>query len=79
MPTRFTAALLIALAACTGGPPRIVAADPGSVTLRWYSGDATLPEAAALAGRYCAGRGKTARFNRLERDGSAVIGRYRCA
>jgi hypothetical protein len=67
----------LVLTACSG-EPWTLSQSSDQITMRWYTGDIPEGTAAADAGAYCTRLGKAIEFGDRERDGSAVIARYRC-
>ena len=75
------AAAVIALLSAAGSAaayPMIAAPTPGGATLREWAGEQGGAAARGIALDYCDARGRRALFGSIERDGSAVIARYRC-
>jgi hypothetical protein len=71
------ASALLGLAAC-GAPPWILSKSPDAIAVRWDSDDTIMVAADQLAALHCQTWGKAARLERVFRDGSAEIARYRC-
>jgi hypothetical protein len=71
-------ALLLPLAACSGGPPWPLAHSSDSVALRWYVGDVSGARADQIAALDCATEGRHAILTGDARHGSVEIARYDC-
>lgn len=82
MPGLRHAAVAAALFTLSGYPvaaqPWVQSRSSDEITLRWYTDTTDQAQGLGLAGAYCAQIGRSAGLHEIERDGSAVIARYRC-
>lgn len=71
------AAMALSLTACAA-EPWTLSRSTDAITLRWYADATSETQARGVARAYCREAGKSAELGDLQRDGSAVIGGYRC-
>lgn len=68
---------LTALAGCSQRP-WVMGETAETIQLRWYADVTRTAAANSVAAQFCAMSGRTVRLVRIERSGSAAIGRYHC-
>jgi hypothetical protein len=58
--------------------PWTLSRSSNGITMRWYSDTNDEAQAHGIAGAYCGATGRGVRLAGIEKDGSAVVARYRC-